>query len=89
MSDANGNKENPRIGGILVLGFLCEVGSNLPAAEQPKAAWQAEWEKTVKAAEQEGQVTLYSNEGIEASIKDFKTSSRRSRLCWSLDGRVN
>ena len=44
----------------------------MPAAEQPKAAWQAEWEKTVKAAEQEGQVTLYSNEGIEASIKDFQ-----------------
>ena len=59
------------IGGILVLGFLCG-GSNLPAAEQPKGAWQAEWEKTVKAAGQEGQVTLYSNEGIEASIKDFQ-----------------
>jgi iron(III) transport system substrate-binding protein len=60
------------IGGILVLRFLCGVGSNLPAAEQSKAAWQAEWEKTVKAAEQEGQVTLYSNEGIETSIKDFQ-----------------
>lgn len=67
-----GTKRILRIGGILVLGFLCEIGSNLPAAEQPKAAWQAEWEKTVKAAEQEGQVTLYSNEGIETSIKDFQ-----------------
>jgi hypothetical protein len=60
------------IGGILVLGILCGVRSNLPAADQPKVAWQVEWEKTVKAAEQEGQVTLYSNEGIEASIKNFQ-----------------
>ena len=84
-----GTKRILRIGGILVLGFLCGVGSNLPAAEQPKAAWQAEWEKTVKAAEQEGQLTLYSNEGIEATSKIFKTSSRRSKLCWLLGGRVN
>jgi len=34
--------------------------------------WQVEWEKTVRAAEQEGQLTLYSNEGIETSIKDFE-----------------
>src|SRR5882724_9588365 len=60
------------IGGILVLGILCGVRSNLPAADQPKVACQVEWEKTVKAAEQEGQVTLYSNEGIEASIKNFQ-----------------
>jgi iron(III) transport system substrate-binding protein len=60
------------IGGIVVLGFLCGVYGKLWAAEPAKAAWQAEWEKTVKAAEQEGQLTLYSNEGIEASIKDFQ-----------------
>jgi iron(III) transport system substrate-binding protein len=67
-----GTKRILLLGGILVLGFLCGRRSNLPAAEQPKAAWQGEWEETVKAAEQEGQVTLYSNEGIEASIKDFQ-----------------
>ena len=73
VSDANGNKENPpdrrNIGSGISLwsyGTICRQPS------QPKAAWQAEWEKTVKAAEQEGQVTLYSNEGIEASIKDFQ-----------------
>ena len=44
----------------------------LLAAEQSRPAWEAEWEKTVKAAEQEGQLTLYSNEGIEGSIKDFQ-----------------
>jgi len=48
VSDAKANKENPRIGGILVLGFVCGIRGNLPAAEIPKAGWQAEWEKTVK-----------------------------------------
>ena len=53
-------------------GHFFVIYGQLWAAEPPKAAWQAEWDKTVRAAEQEGQVTLYSNEGIEASIKDFQ-----------------
>jgi iron(III) transport system substrate-binding protein len=68
------------IGGIVVLGFLCGGYGKLLAAEPPKAAWQAEWEKTVKAAEQEGQLTLYSNEGIEASIKDFQNKFPKVRV---------
>ena len=40
--------------GLLVLGLL----PSLPAAEI-KAGWQAEWEKTVQAAEREGQVMIY------------------------------
>jgi iron(III) transport system substrate-binding protein len=60
------------IGGIVVLGFLCGIDGKLSAAEPSKGARQGEWEKTVRAAEQEGQLTLYSNEGIEASIKDFQ-----------------
>ncbi|HEX2928089.1 MAG TPA: extracellular solute-binding protein, partial [Candidatus Binatia bacterium] len=33
---------------------------------------QEEWNRTLKAAEQEGQVVLYANEGIEGSIQDFQ-----------------
>jgi iron(III) transport system substrate-binding protein len=54
--------------GAFRLALLC--GAVAAAAEPAK--WQEEWEKTTKAAEKEGQVTLYSNEGIEESIKDFQ-----------------
>ena len=33
---------------------------------------QEEWTRTLKAAEQEGQLVLYANEGIEGSIQDFQ-----------------
>jgi iron(III) transport system substrate-binding protein len=42
---------------LLLLAFCCVA---IPAfAAEPKAAWQAEWERTVKAAEEEGQLTVY------------------------------
>ena len=68
------------IGGMVVLGFLYGGYGKSLAAERPKAALQTEWEKTVKAAEQEGQLTLYSNEGIEASIKDFQNKFPRIKV---------
>ena len=60
------------IGGILVLGFLSGGYRKLLAAEPSKAAWQAEWEKTVKAAEQEGQLSFYSNGGTDGTLVDFQ-----------------
>ena len=60
------------IGGILVLGFLSGRYGKLLAAEPSKAAWQAEWEKTVKAAEQEGQLNFYSNGGTDGTLVDFQ-----------------
>jgi hypothetical protein len=68
-------KRTLRIRAIATLSAICCIVTwvALRAAEPPRAAWQVEWEKTVKAAEQEGQITLYSNEGIEGSIKDFQS----------------
>jgi hypothetical protein len=60
------------IGGILVLGFLSGRYGKLLAAEPSNAAWQAEWEKTVKAAEQEGQLNFYSNGGTDGTLVDFQ-----------------
>jgi len=42
---------------LSVLVFLCAI---LFGSAQGAADWQVEWEKSVKAAEQEGQVVLYS-----------------------------
>jgi len=56
----------------LVLGFLSGRYGKLLAAEPSKAAWQTEWEKTVKAAEQEGQLNFYSNGGTDGTLVDFQ-----------------
>ncbi len=38
---------------------LCFWASGFAFAAESKPAWQAEWERTVKAAEEEGQLTVY------------------------------
>ena len=39
--------------------ILCLWSSGFSQAAESKPAWQAEWERTVKAAEEEGQLTVY------------------------------
>jgi iron(III) transport system substrate-binding protein len=41
---------------------------------------QEEWDKTIKAAEKEGQLTLYANEGLEGSINDFQKRFPRVKV---------
>jgi ABC-type glycerol-3-phosphate transport system substrate-binding protein len=43
---------------LLLLAGLCGAAISAFAAES-KLAWQVEWERTVKAAEEEGQLTVY------------------------------
>jgi len=43
---------------LLLLAGLCGAATSAFAAES-RPAWQAEWERTVKAAEDEGQLTVY------------------------------
>jgi len=44
---------------VVALMFYLAMGPNLAEAQTGKSGWQQEWEKTVKAAEKEGQVTVY------------------------------
>ena len=37
---------------------------------EAKPAWQAEWEKTVKAAEVEGKIVVYSNSGLDPVLRE-------------------
>jgi iron(III) transport system substrate-binding protein len=39
--------------------ILCLASNGFSHAAESKPAWQAEWERTVKAAEEEGQLTVY------------------------------
>lgn len=37
---------------------------------ETKPAWQVEWEKTIKAAEKEGQVVIYSTDGLDLVFRE-------------------
>ena len=51
--------------------FCCAVSfSNTPLAAEPAPAWRAEWEKTVKAAEEEGALVIYMTQAFEPVFRD-------------------
>ena len=52
--------------------FLAQFGGFAAAWAASAAAWQEEWSKTVQAAEKEGQLVLYVNEGLEGSVNEFQ-----------------
>jgi iron(III) transport system substrate-binding protein len=45
---------------IVVMALLAHVPEGHPAQSSGNPGWEAEWERTVKAAEQEGEVSYYS-----------------------------
>ena len=52
---------------LFCLGVSC---FNRAVAAEPKPAWQAEWEKTVKAAEEEGAVVIYMTQAFEPVFRE-------------------
>jgi iron(III) transport system substrate-binding protein len=45
---------------------------NPPFAAEGKPSWQVDWEKTLQAAKQEGQVTLYASSAYEEVFREFQ-----------------
>ena len=64
------------------LGIL--AGYDAMAASAPRSDWQAEWEKTVAAAEKEGQVTIYGPPGTnyQNAIGAFQNSFPKIKLVY-------
>jgi len=62
---------------LLALSVLGECRASWAASVNTS---QEEWDRTVKAAEKEGQVVLYANEGIEGSIHDFQKRFPRVKV---------
>ena len=58
--------------GIAVAVLLAQFGGFAAAWAASAVAWQEEWSKTVQAAEKEGQIVLYVNEGLDGSVNDFQ-----------------
>ncbi|HEV8719509.1 MAG TPA: extracellular solute-binding protein [Candidatus Binatia bacterium] len=63
--------------GFLALSGLLQYSMACAATGNPS---QEEWDKTIKAAEKEGQLTLYANEGLEGSINDFQKRFPRVKV---------
>src|SRR5688572_22206946 len=60
-----------RIATVLLLSitsiYFCEA---LARAAESKSAWQTDWDKTVKAAEQEGVVSIYMTQAFEPVFRE-------------------
>lgn len=58
----------------LVVSFLpmisVEQRQSLVLAAEPKTQWQADWEKTVKAAEEERELTIYMTQAFEPVFRE-------------------
>jgi iron(III) transport system substrate-binding protein len=54
------------------VGFIMPIllSSALVVAAEPKAAWQVDWEKTVKAAEEERELAIYITQAFEPVFRE-------------------
>ncbi len=74
-----------RVPGYFLGAFLLfAVARDALAASAPKAEWQAEWERAIAAAEQEGQVTIYGPPGItyQNAINAFQDAFPKIKLVY-------
>ena len=57
---------------VAVIGFLWPIilSSSLVLAAEPKAAWQADWDKTLKAAEEERELVIYMTQAFEPVFRE-------------------
>lgn len=55
----------------VLLGCLSVLSVDFSIAAEAKPAWQLDWEKTIKAAEEEGAVTIYMTGAFEPVFRDI------------------
>ena len=55
---------------VLFALLLARAGMLSHAAEVKPAPWQADWDKTLKAAEEEGAVTIYMTSAFESVFRE-------------------
>jgi iron(III) transport system substrate-binding protein len=65
----------PTILRVVVIAFLLSIfetklGQIQAPAAEPKGAWQADWEKTVKAAEEERELVIYMTQAFEPVFRE-------------------
>ena len=55
---------------VLLALFIALIASLSRAAEVKPATWQTEWDKTIRAAEEEGAVNIYMTSAFESVFRD-------------------
>ena len=55
---------------VLLALFIARIASLSRAAEVKPATWQTEWDKTIRAAEEEGAVNIYMTSAFESVFRD-------------------
>jgi ABC-type Fe3+ transport system substrate-binding protein len=58
--------------GAALIGLQPLMGASVLRAQEAKAAWEVEWEKTVKAAEEEGEVAIYVVDYPKFTVSHFQ-----------------
>ena len=54
----------------LMFFFFSVFSLTISYAAEPRPAWQSEWDKTVKAAEEEGALVIYMTQAFEPVFRD-------------------
>ena len=60
--------------------FFFSISSSAARAAESRAAWQVEWEKTLKAAETEGEVAVYVVDYPRLTVSQFQRAYPKIRL---------
>ncbi len=68
------------LGSLLVIFLPFLLGANFAQAAASKPAWQGEWEKTLKAAEAEGEVAVYVVDYPRFAVGQFQKAFPKIKL---------
>jgi ABC-type Fe3+ transport system substrate-binding protein len=66
--------------GVSIALLYLSVGEDAARAGEPKAAWQVEWEKTLRAAETEGEVSVYVVDYPKFTVSQFQKAYPKIKL---------
>ena len=70
--------------GVTIAVVFLSLSQSVDSSEETKKGWQAEWERTIAAAHQEGQVTIYGPPGkqYQDAIDSFQAAYPKIKLVY-------
>jgi iron(III) transport system substrate-binding protein len=79
-SEVCSTKKRVFVDGVSIILLLLFVGGRAARAAESRPTWQVEWEKTLKAAEAEGEVTVYVVDYPRFTVSQFHKAYPRIKL---------
>jgi ABC-type Fe3+ transport system substrate-binding protein len=65
---------------LMILPLALWIGAGIAQAVEPKASWQSEWEKALKSAESEGEVSVYVVDYPRYTVEHFRKAYPKIKL---------